>query len=112
MDTTKFSEICREILGERQRQEKLWGEQNWHPSQWLAILGEEYGEVCRDVCEMELANSAERTLESWKNYREELVQVAAVAIQMIEANDRAQERGAGGLFSPPAPSSRSVHPQG
>jgi NTP pyrophosphatase (non-canonical NTP hydrolase) len=100
MSLEKFAEISHEILQERVRQEQMWGEQNWRPSQWLAILGEEYGEVCRAVCDIELVRPEERTLEAWQNYRDELVQVAAVAIQMIEANDRARESGIDGLSSP------------
>ena len=112
MDSERFSKISNEVWEERVRQERLWGVQNWRPSQWLAILGEEYGEICRAVCEMELVRPEQRTLEAWQNYRDELVQVAAVAFQMIEANDRARESGVDGLFSPPSPFSPSAHPRG
>lgn len=80
-----------DILNERDRQDAKF------PGQWdafrqmlgngddsarfatgrmCAILGEEYGEVCRDICEMDL-----------KHLREELIQLATVAVRMVEALD-------------------------
>lgn len=69
--------VVSEVKIERARQNKKWGQQDLQPAAWLAVLGEEYGEVCRAVCEGDT-----------KGYREELVQVAAVAVQMIECLDR------------------------
>ena len=66
-----------EIHNERESQDDIWGEQNHKPAFWLSILGEEFGEVCRAVYE----NDTE-------NYREELIQVAAVALSMVECLDR------------------------
>ena len=71
--------ILDEVSLERYKQDKKWGEQNHSPEVWLAILGEEFGEVCRAVCENDVPN-----------YREELVQVAAVAVAMIGALDRSK----------------------
>ena len=65
------------VIEERKRQHKLWGEQNHAPAFWLSILGEEFGEVCKAVYEK---NDAA--------YLEELVHVAAVAVQMIECERR------------------------
>lgn len=67
----------RDILEERAKQDAKWGNQYFRtPSGWLAILGEEYGEVCEAV------------LEDWSGgYRAELVQVAAVAMAAIESYD-------------------------
>lgn len=75
--------ILREVSGERDRQEMLWGEQNHIPEIWLRILGEEFGEVCKAL------NEGDDQLE---NYREELKQVAAVAVSMIECFDRNEDR--------------------
>lgn len=73
--------ILDEIREERKAQDKKWGEQNHGPFKWLAILGEEVGE----------ANRAALTLGCSKDlvlYRNELIQVAAVAVAMIECLDR------------------------
>lgn len=80
--------VLQEVAQERLRQCRRWGIERWKSSQWLAILGEEYGEVCRAVYEIELMPTLEGG-ERWKeNYREELIQVAAVAVAMIECFDK------------------------
>lgn len=71
------SQVLIEFAHERGRQDKKWGEQNHDPLYWLSILIEEVGEVGKALCE----NDAE-------NYREELIQVGAVACSMIESLDR------------------------
>ena len=38
--------ILAEILGERFRQDLKWGPQHHRIADWLAIIGEEYGEAC------------------------------------------------------------------
>lgn len=69
--------ILIEVEAERIKQDSKWGEQNHEPFKWVAILGEEFGEV------------AKATLENDPhNYREELIQVAAVAVAAIENFDR------------------------
>lgn len=68
-----------EVVTERARQEQKWGEQNHAPDRWMTILGEEFGEACKGALEQD-----------WDNYREELVQVAAVAVAAIECLDRQQ----------------------
>ena len=72
--------ILQEVMDERARQDAKWGEQNHHPAWWLSILGEEFGEVCKAVCENNDTGKG--------SYREELIQVAAVAVSMIECFDR------------------------
>lgn len=69
--------ILEEIKKERARQNAMWGEQNHSPEFWLAILGEEHGEVCKAVCERKP-----------EEYRKELIHVAAVCVQMCECFDR------------------------
>ena len=39
------------ISEERNRQDEKWGEQNHTPAVWAAIIGEEYGEVCKAINE-------------------------------------------------------------
>ena len=68
---------------ERERQEELFksGKFPWtcadrhvDNDRKLKVLGEEFGEVCRALCECDL-----------KNLKEELIQVAAVAVAWVEA---------------------------
>ena len=75
-----------EVKAERERQEQKWGEQNHHPLAWLAILGEEVGEVNKAVLEAYFPNY--KTQGDYTEARKELIQVSAVAIAMIESLDR------------------------
>jgi len=72
--------IMAEILEERDRQDDKWGEQNHSPSYWFTILMEEVGEAARAVCEWDM-----------DSYREEMIQVAAVAMAIVECHDRNKE---------------------
>jgi len=76
-DELPCSDAILDLLAERQRQDDKWGEQNHHPYKWLAILGEEVGESNKAILEGSLLN-----------YRDELIQVAAVAIAAIECLER------------------------
>lgn len=86
--------ILGEVRKERDRQDAKWGEQNHSPFVWLAILGEEVGEVNKAALESVVFRPQDRDAENqWllqklEDYREELVQVAAVACAMIESFDR------------------------
>jgi NTP pyrophosphatase (non-canonical NTP hydrolase) len=66
------------VLAERKRQDAKWGVQNHRPELWLVILMEEVGEASEATLEMD-----------WNAYREEMVQVAAVALAAVESCDRA-----------------------
>jgi hypothetical protein len=88
-----MNNVLNEVVAERQRQEQKWGEQNHEPFKWLAILGEEVGEANQAVVEAHFqnnntANPKDFCPEKLKEYRTELVQVAAVAVSMIESLDR------------------------
>lgn len=74
--------VLNEVCGERQRQESKWGQQDHHPFTFLAVLGEEVGEA------NQAALKATSEGKEWSSYRAELVQVAAVAVAMIESLDR------------------------
>lgn len=77
------------VLKERKRQDDKWGEQNHDPTVWMCILGEEYGELCQAVNETWFDNGPEkRQIGGYENMRAEAVQVAAVAVQLIECLDR------------------------
>lgn len=78
--------LVKDVLLERRRQDGKWGalenrtcEGGHAPSalSWLAILGEEFGEVSKDVLELNA-----------EGLRAELVQVAAVALAFAESLDR------------------------
>lgn len=78
-----------DVLAERIRQDVKWGEQNQDPTVWLAILTEEVGEVAKEIADGRAPCSP--TSAGGINlgqYREELVQVAAVAVAAIECLDR------------------------
>lgn len=81
MSLDKTQEVLEEVFTERECQEAKWGEQNHDVGLWYAILGEEFGEVGEAICEYDEPN-----------YREELIQVAAVAVAMVEAFDRGTTR--------------------
>lgn len=84
-----------DVKGERQRQEDLRASGKFSATcataredggmndfQCLAVLGEEFGEVARAVCE-----SIEGNIENRADLREELIQVAAVAVAWVERLD-------------------------
>lgn len=78
-----------EILKERFRQDDKWGEQNHTPERWLAILGEEHGELCEAVLETIFDNGKEaRKKGGRKNICREAIQVAAVALAIWECEKR------------------------
>jgi NTP pyrophosphatase (non-canonical NTP hydrolase) len=88
-----MDEIFKEIAKERDRQNKKFGEQNHHPFKWLAILGEEVGEVNKAVLEANFLNHDPNDPnglcpKKLTEYRKELIEVAAVAVSMIQSLDR------------------------
>lgn len=79
-------DVMNDVLAECRRQDEKWGADRDHtPAEWLMILGEEVGEVNRAALEHHFKNPAVTDL---SHYRTELVQVAAVAVQMIKCHDR------------------------
>ena len=74
MDKKKILQL---ILEERQKQDKKWGEQNHNIYKWLAILGEEVGEVNKAALE-----------DNYKDTINELIQIGAVTVAMIESLER------------------------
>lgn len=64
-------------------------ESHWQDPMWLPVLGEEYGELCRAICELRHRTV---TLDEHRvHLREELVQVGAMTSAWIAAID-AEER--------------------
>lgn len=74
-----------DVLKERVRQDTKWGEQNHHPFAWLAILMEEVGEWSQEAVEGHFGGW---TPERAEKMRTEAVQVAAVALSIVECIDR------------------------
>lgn len=80
-------QIFEQIEAERIRQDGLWGVQRHSLDRWLTILVEEVGEVAK-------ALQGDDTEQVEKEAEEELIQVAAVAVQIVEKIQQARERRA------------------
>lgn len=76
------SKALSNVLYERKCQDAEWGEQNHKPAEWLMILGEEVGEANRAALEAQFGGK------DIIRYRDEMVQVAAVALAAVESFDR------------------------
>lgn len=72
------------VIGERMRQKTKWGtnELVHSPMEWLSILMEEVGEFAKE------ANGLCFSKGSMSNLRREAVQVAAVALAIVESIDQ------------------------
>lgn len=75
--------IFDEIRKERERQDEKWGVQSHQPIIWSAILQEESGEVAKAALEELFDTDNMDTSE----YREELIQCAAVCVAAIQCLD-------------------------
>lgn len=86
------AKILTELGIERKRQLDLYGDQMDNtPCKWSAILGEEYGEVCKETLEFEFAPFSQTPYMHeilLLSLRDELIQTAAVAIAWIECIDK------------------------
>lgn len=78
------NKIVQDVLDERERQDDKWGVQNHLDLTWNAILMEEAGEAAQEI----LTQSFGAAGNGHGDLREELVQIAAVAVAWIEAIDR------------------------
>jgi len=74
--------VLEDVFEERRAQLAKWGEQTHSPAAWYTVLGEEFGEIGHAINEGDLPN-----------YREELIQTAAVCVAMVESIDRQSARG-------------------
>jgi len=77
----KTEDIVALILSERNKQDIKWGEQNHNIYKWLAILGEEVGEVNKAALE-----------NKYDEVFDELIQIAAVSVAMIESLERNRKK--------------------
>ena len=71
-------DVFKDVLNERVAQEAKWGQQDHVPPWYYLILAEEVGEVAKTILEGK----------SVYTIRTELIQVAAVAVAMVESMDR------------------------
>lgn len=76
--------VLEEVGDERARQNRKWGEQNHDPTVWLAVAMEELGEAAQAVLKVR----GEGSTRDPRDYRAEMLQVAAVAVAAVEAFDR------------------------
>ena len=79
------------VKDERDRQDIKWGTQNHAQSQWVGILGEEFGEYCQAVNETYLNNATKKHEGGYENLLKELTHVAAVAVNAMECLMRNKE---------------------
>lgn len=70
------------IRAERERQHAKWGTQDHDPYTWLAVLGEEYGELSQAILHDTFGGKAAGTM------RDELLHVVAVGCQWLECLER------------------------
>ena len=78
-----------DVLEEKKAQEVRWGKQNHEPPIWLMILGEEVGEANKAV--LESSGNGAIQCNGFIKYRDEMVQVAAVALSAVESFDRVRK---------------------
>lgn len=83
------------VKEERERQDAKWGDQSGnHPFEWMAILGEEYGELCEAVNETCFQNATHPERGGYEKIIREATQVAAVSVAIVESmNKKLQEEG-------------------
>lgn len=77
------SVVIGDVLVEREQQDRIAGEQNLSPLDWLAAITVVVGDLARIVLDL---GAVQR-----KAYRVQLVKVAAMAVQAIECFDRAEQ---------------------
>jgi NTP pyrophosphatase (non-canonical NTP hydrolase) len=85
-DVAPDSPALASILEERRRQTKKWGEQNHTLGNWGLILMEEVGEWSEAALHTQFGGPKARGL------RNEIVQVGAVALQIVEWLDGKSEK--------------------
>ncbi len=74
--------VIEDVRLERYAQDQKFGVQNHANDFWALILGEEVGEVSKAILENQFYGTSE------SHIRAELIQVAAVAIAIVECIDR------------------------
>lgn len=86
MNSRAQEEAIRMVLAERAKQDRKWGVQNHDVPIWMEILTEEVGEVAKADLEFTFGDGKREDILA------EMVQVAAVALAMIECELRRAKR--------------------
>lgn len=90
--------IIADIVAERTKQDEKWGIQDHNFTTWLVILMEEVGEFSKAYLEFLFAKTTLADKQKQiVNVREELIQVCAVAVAMVECFDRKNPKGVKGV---------------
>ena len=88
IDALKNDKALLHVLQERLHQERKWGERNHHPFKWITILMEEVGEFSEAALHADGDEAGHDQRTALQRMRKEAVQVAAVALAIIECHDR------------------------
>lgn len=80
--------IINNVIAERNRQDKKWGEQNHFPERWATIIGEEYGEMCQAINEF----SFNATPEAEQQIYTETIHTMASCMAMLECMERSKNK--------------------
>lgn len=81
---TNVYDVLKDVAAERTHQTKKWGVQRHTWGNWITILTEEVGESAQEALRLTFGKEGEGDIRS---LREELIQVAAVAVAIIEHID-------------------------
>jgi len=93
LQTPEMSVATGLVIEERARQLTKWGDQSGRSwGDWAMILGEEYGEVCEAMYETAIKTAHTRPERGGLDaIRREAIQVAAVALAIVEATIRKEK---------------------
>jgi hypothetical protein len=84
---------ARELIdAERGRQDARWGRQDHDPQVWMAILGEEFGDLCQAANDLRWPKGGVPQADPFRHALVEAVQTAAVAQAVVECLLRADWR--------------------
>ena len=85
-------QVIYDVMDERTRQDKKWGEQNHSDEKWLSVLVEEVGEAAQAINKLYVDPVREQSTndtDKWQtNLENEVIEIAAVAIAWVECRRR------------------------
>lgn len=97
MNDRLMGAVIEDVMAERWRQFEKWGDQAHGMPVWLAIIGEEFGELCEAMLRARTWNQPREAIgkeggmaelqRALADTREEALQLAASAVALIEAID-------------------------
>lgn len=92
MSNVALAKIFEDIFMECHRQDEKWGgidvQGPGRPiTDWISILGEEYGELCQEANGLHWDPREDRRQMYRECLRSEAIQVAAVAVRIVECLD-------------------------